>query len=78
MREARYVTTTGELIANNWADLTDGELIAPVNITADGSANNNALVWTGTTPAGEGVGNGFYCNDPCGLFAHALLARNYG
>ena len=54
-----YISVMGGVpttIANDWADLTDGDLIAPINITdnnmklmgaADCDATN--IVWTGTT-----------------------------
>jgi len=62
-RDARYVSTSGALIADSWDDLTDGELSAPIMHTADGQLIDNVLAWTGTTPAGEGVGDGLYCAD---------------
>lgn len=62
-RESRYVSTVGTVIADNWDDLTDGELTNPIIHTANGEINQPAIVWTGTTPSGEGAGDGFYCDD---------------
>jgi len=62
-RTARYVSTQDMTIADNWDDLTDGELTNPILHTADGVSLGNVPLWTATTPAGEGVGEGFYCED---------------
>jgi len=62
-RNARYISTVDTVIANNWDDLTDGELTGPIMHTADGQLIDNTLVWTATTPTGEGAGNELYCAD---------------
>lgn len=46
-----YVLVDGTQIASNWADLTDGELAAPINRTETGGESDTA-VWTNTTTLG--------------------------
>lgn len=48
-----YKLLNGTTIANNWADLTDGNLQAPVNITEFGVKSTDAGAWTNTLPDGE-------------------------
>lgn len=64
-----YVLTNGTQIADNWTDLVDGSLDAPINrsetgaLIGTGSPNlGTNFVWTGTSSAGGGFG-GFNCND---------------
>jgi hypothetical protein len=50
-----YRRTDGALIANNWADLTDGTIASPINRTEAGvdvSATSPFLPWTYVTTAG--------------------------
>jgi hypothetical protein len=48
-----YVLRNGTRIANNWADLVDGTLLAPINFTEYGQpAFGDTSVWTGTTTEG--------------------------
>jgi len=56
-RGARYVLVDGSVIADDWDDLTDGQLSHPINAYPDGSEANVA-VWTSTTPSGEAVDTG--------------------
>lgn len=60
-----YVLPGGTVIAQGWADLTDGVLLAPINETETGTepigAANNLTQWTGSTTAGES--SGFSCED---------------
>jgi hypothetical protein len=56
-----FVRPDGEVIAEDWADLTDGSLAAPIDITADGSGigagiNLDAVVVTHTHPDGTHAG----------------------
>jgi len=64
-----YVLRNGTLVANNWTDLTDGTLAAPISITETGGAspvgtnvcvvnavNNNRTAFTGTGSNGLAVG----------------------
>ena len=64
-----YVRVDGVVIAHDWADLTDGAIDAPVNVTAAGqvltlewSSSANFSVWTATYP--DGTPN-TYCFDGC-------------
>src|SRR5262249_30255879 len=45
-----YVLVNGTVIANDWADLTDGTLAAPINVTEGGSTlAPGEEAWTGTS-----------------------------
>lgn len=57
---APYIRPDGTLIANNWADLTNGDLAAPISIDSSGAAANGTA-WTGTTATGTAVAGG-NCN----------------
>lgn len=48
-----YVLRDGTRIANSWADLIDGALIAPINLTESNVRLDAAPVWTATTPQGK-------------------------
>jgi len=50
--KGRYVLSTGEVIAENWEDLTDGELLHPINRTLDGTLKHERAVWSATRPDG--------------------------
>ncbi len=61
---ANYVRTDGVVVAQGWGDLTDGSLLAPINIDAYGylkpepwwtETHQGAYhgAWTGTLPNGE-------------------------
>jgi len=47
-----YTLVTGTTIANNWDDLVDGTLLAPINRTEVGAMSSGTGVWTGTTQDG--------------------------
>lgn len=49
--QAPYVLVDGTLVANNWDDLVDDSILAPINLDADGIARGGD-VWTGTLPNG--------------------------
>lgn len=51
----------GVPVANSLADLTDGQLLAPINLTDAGIYLGNYGLWTGTTGAGVAAAN--HCND---------------
>ncbi len=51
-----YVLVNGTRVANNWADLIDGNLLAPINVTETNVSLNAAVVWTGTDPQGKWEG----------------------
>jgi cysteine-rich repeat protein len=49
-----YRLVDGTLVANDWADLTDGVLTTQIDLLADGGEVRGDLrVWTGTGPSGE-------------------------
>ena len=54
-----YVLVDGTRIADDWADLTDGSLLAPIDLDAMGQSRD-LDVWTGTLPSGES-----YAVDDC-------------
>ncbi len=43
-----YVRIDGAIVADDWADLTDGTLNVPINVTPSGSTITSGYVWTGT------------------------------
>jgi len=55
-----YKLVNGTVIANNWNDLTDGSLLAPINVTESG-VNLDTTVWTNTLP--DGYQEPFSCGD---------------
>lgn len=58
-----YKLLDGTLIANNWADLTDGQLAQTITRTETYSYHGN-YVWSGTKENGEILNPGaFKCND---------------
>ena len=59
----RYVQVTGEVVAENWEDLTDGELTHGIDRTITGVLQYETAVWTGTRPNGEGSGEGLHCEN---------------
>ena len=56
-----YVRPDGLIVANDWADLTDGSLVNPIRVTSalnllpdgGGNCNASAVAWTGTTITGN-------------------------
>jgi fibronectin type 3 domain-containing protein len=55
-----YRLVNGTFVANNWTDLTDGSLLAPINISEKGTTVNN-YVWTHTLANGTAGGRGGDC-----------------
>lgn len=53
-----YVLPTGTRIANSWADLTDGTLMARIDVTEHGRPPSEAAVWTATSHLGEWLPGG--------------------
>ena len=60
--DARYVLVTGDLVAESWADLVDGGLVHPIDRSAGGEYRD-VVVWTATAADGQGIGDGFYCDE---------------
>ena len=54
-----WIRVDGVRIANNQADLTDGELLSALNVDEDGKYLANYGVWTGTSTSG--LNNGDHC-----------------
>lgn len=56
-----FVLVDGTVIAESWADLTDGELLAPISLNEFGQQGTgpfgcngqSSVVWTGVSPKGE-------------------------
>jgi len=50
----KYVLVDGTLVAGDWADLTDGNLLSPINVTGTGLPVSYAFFpWTNTLQSGE-------------------------
>ncbi|MEZ4448055.1 MAG: DUF4215 domain-containing protein [Nannocystaceae bacterium] len=58
----RYVLVTGEVVAQSWDDLIDGELDHPIDRTANGVLKSNVPVWTGTFADGTAAPGDSHCN----------------
>ncbi|WP_186343237.1 DUF1554 domain-containing protein [Allochromatium palmeri] len=56
-----YILPSGEIVAENYEDLTDGFIENPININPYGDYYNNQAVWTGTRYDGN-LSNGT-CNN---------------
>ena len=57
-----YTLVNGVMIANDWADLTDGSLLTGIGADEYGVTVSNAEVWTATFPTGASQG-GSPCDD---------------
>jgi hypothetical protein len=51
-----YVRVDGTHVAENWTDLTDGTLAAPMVITEQGQTDTTGRAWTGTDESGGSEG----------------------
>lgn len=59
-----YVLRNGTVVANDWADLTDGPLLAPIEITEEQSAVVGGRTWTNTERDGLPLlSNQKHCNN---------------
>jgi len=56
-----WIRLDGVVVAQNKADLVDGELFAPINISETGAYRGNYWVWTGTDEFG--AGSGAHCDE---------------
>lgn len=52
-----YVLVDGTVIADDWNDLTNGDIQAPIDLDATGQVRGGD-VWTGTLPSGESYEDG--------------------
>jgi len=59
----QYALVTGTVIASNWTDLVDGNLLAPINRDETGSVVAASNVWTGTNSDGSVRNAGADCDD---------------
>lgn len=48
-----YRTVDGQLVVNNWTDLTDNLLIKPIDVTETGGSVAEGWAWTATNPNGS-------------------------
>ncbi len=53
-----YTLVDGTQVAANWADLTDGEIDNPINLTAEGVDAESSYVWTNTDTTGQVAATG--------------------
>ena len=58
-----YVLVNGTVVANDWDDLVDGSILAPINLDANGEPRTGD-VWTGTLATGAS-----FSRDDCAAFA---------
>ncbi len=59
-----YVLVNGTPVAVDWADLTDGVIMHPINRTANGTLiTSDIFVWTGTWTDGTSDPSLAYCSD---------------
>ena len=59
--QGRYVLVTGEVVAESWDDLTDGELAHGIDRTIAGALHFEKAVWTGTQASGEATVDSVDC-----------------
>lgn len=78
-----YITTTGIVVANGWADLTDGSLQNPINITSAGDTHIT-YVWTNTQIDGNIDTFDTHClnwtsdqGNTYGMVGHSNFSTNY-
>jgi hypothetical protein len=57
-----YIRTDGAVVANDWADLTDGSIAVGVSLDESGAVTSGA-VWSNVDPVGGGNAAGGDCGD---------------
>ncbi len=71
-----YVLPDGNtMVAQNWYDLTDGELSHAINMNEIGGSVAGDYVWTNTTHAGEIIVDGASSNNCSGFYMEMDLAH---
>lgn len=64
---APYVRTDGTVVADDWTDLTDGDLDAPISLDEDGIGPGDPVlahfVWSNVTALGAGIESTSHCSD---------------
>jgi len=75
-----YQLRNGTTIANGWADLTDGSLTAPINVTENGGLPGGSTgVWTNTSTTGSaGLCCGASCSDWTSSIFDGFTGGNQG
>ena len=58
-----YVRVDDVVVANNWADLTDGTLAAAIDVNESGAAPPDSYAWTNTNPDGTAFSASTSCGD---------------
>lgn len=58
-----YVLVNGTFVADDWADLTDGNINAPININQNGGLDDFGDVWTNTNTNGGVFSSNNDCSD---------------
>ncbi len=61
--EGRYVLVDGTKVADNWNDLVDGGLEAPIDMDESGQLLDGVSVWTNTVPWGEQHPDMAHCSE---------------
>lgn len=82
-----YVRLDGVRVANNWTDLADESLIAPINLTELGTTAVGGNVWTGLSNTGGGTnqhcdnwtysGGGCLGGSACGAAGEFAMTGNH-
>lgn len=71
-----YKRPDGVIVANGWADLTDGTLLAPISVTESGaSVSPGDVVWTGTGTNGSHSAPGGDCEGWTSSVPYASVGR---
>lgn len=63
--QVQYRLVNGELVANDYSDLTDGSIIHPINITEKGAQITSTKVWTCTEADGTASSGCEFSIDRC-------------
>lgn len=76
-----YVRVDGVVVANDWADLTDGSIAAPIEVDESGTNLYNGgqfFVFTSTSGDGTSFGGGLDCNSWADGTAGSVGIVGYG
>ena len=76
-----YELVNGTKVADNWDDLTDGSLDAPINVDENGTTVAASNVWTGTTAGGDAAASPFggpEAPDSCGTWTTTTGSAIFG
>jgi hypothetical protein len=67
-----YALVDGTMIATSWEDLTDGDILAPIDVTETGVRGISNYVWTNVSATGESTDS-----DDCNAWTDGTW-DNYG